>query len=137
MRRSGAIALLASIALACGAPTISATPSAASSGPPRLSSIVAVSDTITVTFNRPMLQIGEGSGVEMSGNYQLDARPLPAATRISCQTRECLVVAIELPAGTLVAGTPHALRVANVVAQSGPAIQPDPTTVTFTVTSRP
>ncbi len=84
-----------------------------------------------------MLQLGEASGVEMRGNYQLDARALPSATKISCQTGECIVVGIALPAGTLVPGTTHTLRIANLVAQSGPAIAPDPTTVTFTDPPRP
>jgi len=122
----------AAAVLACAAPAISATPTAVSSGRPRVSSVVAVGDSVTVTFTRPMLQIGEGSGVEMGGNYQLDARPLPTATKIACLSRDCLIVTIDLPAGTFAAGTRHTLRIANVVAQSGPGIEPDPTTVSFT-----
>ncbi len=83
-----------------------------------------------------MLQIGEGSGVEMIGNYQLDSRALPPGAKIACHTRDCYDVGIALPAGTLAAGTVHTLRIANVVAQSGPGIAPDPTTVPFTVTVR-
>ena len=112
------------------APTATGTTDPA--GRPRVTSVTAVGDTIAVTFSRAMLQIGEGSGVEMSGNYLLDGRALPAATNLACQTRECLTVGIELPEGTLAPGTAHSLRVANVVAQDGPGIEPDPTTVGFT-----
>jgi hypothetical protein len=108
------------------------TPTTAQTGCPRVTSVTAVGDTITVTYSRAMLQIGEGSGVEMSGNYLLDGRALPSATNLGCQTRECLTLGIELPEGTLVPGTTHALRVANVVAQNGPGLEPDPTTVAFT-----
>jgi hypothetical protein len=101
-----------------------------------VSSVVAVGDSITVTFSRPMLQIGEGSGVEMSGNYQLDSGALPQGVKIACHTRDCFDVGIALPVGTLAPGTTHTLRIANVVAQSGPGIAPDPTTVPFTVTVR-
>lgn len=128
------IVLVAAALLACGAPVASATPTAAPSGRPRVTSVVAVGDTITVTFDRPMLQIGEGSGVEMSGNYQLDSRALPPGAKIACQTRDCFNVGIALAAGTLAPGSVHTLRIANVVANSGPAIGPDPTTLSFTVT---
>ena len=40
------------------------------------------------------------------------------------------------PTGTLAVGTTHALQIANVVSLSGPGITPDPTTMTFTVTTR-
>ena len=129
--------MLAAALLACGAPPAAATPTAAQSGPPRVASVIAVGDSITITFSRPMLQLGEASGVEMRGNYQLDARALPSATKISCQTGECIVVGITLPAGTLVPGTTHTLRMANLVAQSGPSIVPDPSTITFTDAPRP
>jgi hypothetical protein len=101
-----------------------------------VNSVVAVSDSMTVTFSRPMLQMGEASGVEMRGNYQLDGRALASATRLACQTSECIVVAIELPAGTLVPQSSHTLRIANVVALSGPGLVPDPTTISFTVRAR-
>ena len=123
--------VLVALLLSCSSQFI-ATPTAVPSGRPRVASVDAAGDAITVTFSRPMLQIGEGSGVEMIGNYQLDGRTLPAATKIACTTRECVVVGIELPAGTLVRGSPHSLRIANVVAQSGPGLEPDPTTITFT-----
>ena len=84
-----------------------------------------------------MLQIGEGSGVEMSGNYQLDSRALPQGAKVACRTRDCLDVGIALPAGTLAPGTTHTLRIANVVTQMGPGLVPDPTTVTFTASPRP
>ena len=54
-----------------------------------MSSVVAVGDSLTVTFNRPMLQIGEGSGVEMSGNYQLDSRALPRGAKIASGSTPC------------------------------------------------
>lgn len=123
--------LVAVALLACGAPVTSATPTAAS-GRPRVTSVVATGDVITVTFDRRMLQIGEGSGVEMRGNYELDSRAVPQAAKIACHTRDCVDVGITLPAGTLAPGTVHTLRIANVVAQDGPAIAPDPTTLTFT-----
>jgi hypothetical protein len=125
------IVLVAVALLACGAPVTSTTPTAAS-GRPRVTSVVAAGDVITVTFDRRMLQIGEGSGVEMSGNYQLDSRALPQAAKIACRTRDCFDVGIALPSGTLAPGTVHTLRIANVVARNGPAIAPDPTTLSFT-----
>jgi hypothetical protein len=130
------IVLIAALLLACSAPAVSPTPTPPPSGPPRVGSVIAVGDSITVSFSRPMLQIGEGSGVEMSGNYQLDARALPAGAKITCHTRDCFDVGIALPAGTLAVGTTHMLRIANVVSLSGPGITPDPTTMTFTVTAR-
>jgi len=102
-----------------------------------VSSVVAVGDSLTVTFTRPMLQMGEASGVEMRGNYQLDSRALPQGAKIACHTRDCLDVGIALPAGTLAPGTTHTLRIANVVTQSGPGLVPDPTTVNFTSSPRP
>jgi hypothetical protein len=123
--------VLVAVLLSCSSQFI-ATPTAVSSGRPRVASVDAAGDAITVTFSRPMLQIGEGSGVQMIGNYQLDGRALPAATKIACRTRECVVVEIELPAGTLVRGSLHSLRIANVVAQGGPGLEPEPTTITFT-----
>ena len=83
-----------------------------------------------------MLQMGEDSGVEMPGNYQLDSRALPRGAKITCHTPDCLDVGIALPGGTLAIGTTHTLRIANAVAQSGPSLVPDPTTATFTVTAR-
>jgi hypothetical protein len=133
---SRSIVLAAAALLAACSATPSPTPTPQLSGPPRVSSVVAVGDSITITFSRPMLQIGEGSGVEMGGNYQLDSRVLPQGAKIVCHTRDCLDVGIALPAGTLAAGTTHTLRIANVVALSGPGVAPDPTTVTFTVTVR-
>ena len=121
------VLLVAGLLFACTAPT----PAPAASGPPRVSSVAAVGDTITVSFTRPMLQMGEASGVEMRGNYQLDTRALPSGAKIGCRTRDCMVVAIDLPAGSLAVGT-HTLRVANVVSLAGPGLDPDPTTITFT-----
>jgi hypothetical protein len=129
------IVLIAAALIACSAPAATATPTAPPSGPPRVSSVVAVVDSITVSFSRPMLQMGEASGVEMSGNYQLDSRALPPGSKLTCHTRDCLDVGIALPAGTLVLGTTHTLRIANVVALNGPGITPDPTTMIFTVTA--
>jgi hypothetical protein len=130
------IILIAALLLACSAPAVSPIPTPPPSGPPRVGSVIAAGDSITVNFSRPMLQIGEGSGVEMSGNYQLDARPLPPGAKITCHTRDCFDVGIALPAGTLAVGTTHTLRIANVVSLNGPGITPDPTTMTFTVTAR-
>jgi hypothetical protein len=95
--------------------------------------VIADGDSITVNFSRPMLQMGEASGVEMRGNYQLDARALPAGAKITCHTSDCVDVGIALPVGTLAVGTTHTLRIANVVSLSGPGLSPDPTTLTFTV----
>src|SRR5439155_27080725 len=106
---------------------VTATPRPAPTGRPRVTRVTAVADTITVTFSRAMLKIGEGSGVEMTGNYLLDGRALPPATNFGCLTRECLLLGIELPDGTLVQRNAHALRFANVVAQDGPASESDPT----------
>lgn len=129
------IVLIAALLLACSAPAASPTPTAPASGPPRVSAVTAAGDSITVSFTRPMLQMGEASGVEMSGNYQLDARALPPGAKITCHTRDCFEVGIALPPGTLAVGTTHTLRIANVVSLSGPGITPDPTTMTFTVTA--
>src|SRR4029077_11837320 len=127
--------LIAAALIACSAPAASPTPTAPPSGPARVSSVVAIGDSIMVNFSRPMLQMGEASGVEMRGNYQLDSRALPQGAKIACRTSDCLDVAIALPAGTLARGSTHTLRIANVVALSGPGISPDPTTMTFTVTA--
>jgi hypothetical protein len=124
--------VVVTVALLARCAPIIATPTDGPSARPRVASVVAVGDAITVTFSRPMLQVGEGSGVEMVGNYQLDGQALPSATKIACRTPDCVVVPIELPGGTLVGGSPHILRIANVVAQSGPGIEPDPTAVNFT-----
>jgi hypothetical protein len=129
------VLVAAALLLACSA-TPSPTPTPQLSGPPRVSSVLAAGDSITVSFSRPMLQMGEASGVEMRGNYQLDARALPPGAKITCHTRDCFDVGIVLPAGTLAVGTTHTLRIANVVSLSGPGITPDPTTMTFTVTAR-
>ena len=134
MRRS--VVLLAAALLTCSAPPVSVTPTPPPSGPPHVISVVAVSDSITINFSRPMLQMGEASGVEMPGNYQLDSRALPRGAKITCHTPDCLDVGIALPGGTLAIGTTHTLRIANAVAQSGPSLVPDPTTATFTVTAR-
>ena len=132
---SRSLVLVAAVLLACSAPAVSATPTVPPSGPPRVISVLAVGDSITVSFSRPMLQMGEASGVEMRGNYQLDARALPPGAKISCHTRDCFDVGIALPADTLAVGTTHTLRIANVVGLNGPDIAPDPTTMTFTVTA--
>jgi hypothetical protein len=129
------VLIATALLLACSA-TPSPAPTPQLSGAPRVSSVIAVGDSITVNFSRPMLQIGEGSGVEMIGNYQLDARAFPPGAKITCHTRDCFDVGIELPAGTLAVGSTHTLRIANVVSVSGPGITPDPTTMTFTVTAR-
>jgi len=102
-----------------------------------VSSVVAVGDSLTVAFNRPMLQMGEASGVEMRGNYQLDSRALPQGAKIACHTRDCLDVGIALPAGPRAPGTTHTLRIATGGTQSGPGLVPDPTTVPFTAWPRP
>jgi hypothetical protein len=129
------IVLITAALIACSAPPVTATRTAPPSGPPRVDSVIAAGDSITVSFSRPMLQMGEASGVEMGGNYQLDARALPPGAKITCHTRDCFEVGIALPAGTLALGTTHTLRIANVVALGGPDISPDPTTMTFTVTA--
>src|SRR5438093_444976 len=54
----------------------SATVTITDDGPPRLARVDAIGDNLYVRFSEPMLQIGEGSGVTMTGNYVLDDGPL-------------------------------------------------------------
>ncbi len=89
-----------------------------------------IGDSIFVTFTEPMLQIGEGSGVTMSGNYRLDGNAL-ASAQITCNDAGCRTIRIALPSGALTLGRSYSLRIANVVDRSGFALQPDPTTLGF------
>ncbi len=99
-------------------------------GPPSVLGADASGDSILVTFSEPMLQIGEGSGVTMAGNYRLDGVPAPIA-QITCNDAGCRGVRLGLRAGTIVAGRTYALRIANVVDRAGRAITPDPTTISL------
>jgi hypothetical protein len=99
-------------------------------GPPVATRADAFGDNIYVTFTEPMLQIGEGSGVTMAGNYQLDGAAAPI-TQISCNDAGCRGVRLLLRAGTIVPGRTYSLRIANVVDRSGRAITPDPTTISL------
>ena len=99
-------------------------------GPPAALGADAIGDTIVVTFTEPMLQIGEGSGVTMAGNYRLDGAPAPIA-QITCTDAGCRVVRLSLRAGTILPGRTYALRIASVVDRSGRAITPDPTTISL------
>jgi hypothetical protein len=99
-------------------------------GRPQALSAQSSGDFITVTFSEPMLEIGEGGGVRMFGNYQLDGAAVPA-TAITCNDAGCRGVRIALRAGTLVLGRSYSLRVANAVDRAGMSITPDPTTLTF------
>jgi hypothetical protein len=99
-------------------------------GPPIVLRAVASGDSISVTFSEPMLQIGEGSGVTMFGNYRLDGNPAPI-TNITCTDGGCRGVRLSLTPGSIVPGRTYSLRVANVVDRSGVALRPDPTTLSI------
>jgi hypothetical protein len=100
-------------------------------GRPQVLGAQSSGDFITVTFSEPMLEIGEGGGVRMSGNYQLDGSALPA-TSITCNDAGCRGVRIALRPGSLVLGRSYALRVANTVDRAGMSVTPDPSTISFT-----
>ncbi len=101
----------------------------ADEGHPTVLRYASAGDSVSVTFSEPMQKTGEGSGVTLAGNYRLDAgAPLVS---VSCVDRGCREVRIDLAPGTLVPGTTHALRVANVVDRAGLDIIPDPIALTF------
>ncbi len=102
----------------------------ADEGRPRVAGASSSGDRITVSFSEPMLEIGEGSGVVMPGNYRLSGAAF-AKSSITCADRGCRTVVIVAAAGTLVVGQSYQLTVANVVDRAGLAITPDPTTLTF------
>ncbi len=97
-------------------------------GPPIVLRADASGDSISVTFSEPMLQVGEGSGVTLSGNYRLDGNPAPI-TNITCTDGGCRGVRLSLTPGSIVPGRTYTLRVANVVDRAGVALRPDPTSV--------
>ena len=97
---------------------------------PQVTSVQGAADVIEVRFSEPMLQIGEGSGVTMLGNYRLDGAT-PAAAIVACTDAGCRAVRITLRSGALVTGRSYELRIANVVDRVGKSIAPDPTTITF------
>lgn len=99
-------------------------------GPPVVTGADAFGDNIYVTFTEPMLQIGEGGGVTMAGNYRLDGAPAPI-TQITCNDAGCRSVRLWLRAGTILVGRTYSLRIASVVDRAGIAIRPDPTTISF------
>jgi len=99
-------------------------------GPPVATGADAFGDSIYVTFTEPMLQIGEGSGVTMAGNYQLNGVPAPI-TQITCNDAGCRSVRLWLRSGTIAIGQTYTLRIANVVDRAGIAIRPDPTSLSF------
>jgi hypothetical protein len=106
----------------------------ADEGRPRVAAASSSGDRITVSFSEPMLEIGEGSGVVMAGNYRLDGAAF-AKTSITCADRGCRTVVIVAAPGTLVVGRSYQLGIANVVDRAGLAITPDPTTITFVAKS--
>ena len=97
---------------------------------PQVTSVEGAADVIEVRFSEPMLQIGEGSGVAMLGNYRLDGAT-PAAAIVACADAGCRAVRLTLRPGALVTGRSYELRIANVVDRAGKSITPDPTTITF------
>lgn len=121
-----------------GAPTEAqpgaATATIADEGRPRVAAVSSSGDRITVSFSEPMLEIGEGSGVVLSGNYRLDGAAF-AKTSVTCADRGCRTVVIVAAPGTLVVGRSYQLGIANVVDRAGLAITPDPTTLTFVARS--
>jgi hypothetical protein len=99
-------------------------------GRPQVLGAQSSGDFITVTFSEPMMEVGEGGGVRMLGNYQLNGAAIPA-TGITCNDAGCRGVRIALRAGSLVSGRSYSLRIANTVDRAGMTIAPDPTTLTF------
>src|SRR2546428_621728 len=104
----------------------SATVKIADEGAPRLARVDGIGDNLYLRFSEPMLQIGEGSGVTMTGNYHLEGNPLPSASSIVCIAAGCSWLRIYLPRGTLTAGASYRVSVANVVDRVGLGIDPDP-----------
>ncbi|MEK7863583.1 MAG: hypothetical protein AAB295_10015 [Chloroflexota bacterium] len=99
-------------------------------GRPRVVRAESSGDALTITFSEPMLRIGEGSGVVMSGNYRIDGNT-PRIVAITCADAGCRVVRLALRSASLVPGRTYELRIANVVDRAGRNITPDPTTLTF------
>jgi hypothetical protein len=106
----------------------------ADEGRPRVAAVSSSGDRITISFSEPMLEIGEGSGVVMAGNYRLGGAAF-SKNSITCSDRGCRTVVIVAAAGTLVVGQSYQLGIANVVDRAGLAITPDPTTSTFVARS--
>lgn len=104
--------------------------------PPHVVSVHGIGQSIYVTFNEPMLEIGEGGGVTLLGNYKLEGRPLPPGSRAVCLSAGCGWVRVYLPEGTLVTGGAHRFSIANAVDRAGKVLRPDPTTVTFVARDR-
>jgi hypothetical protein len=102
----------------------------ADEGRPRVAAVSSSGDRITVSFSEPMLEIGEGSGVVIAGNYRLNGTAF-AKSSVTCADRGCRSVVIVAAPGTLVVGRSYQFNVANVVDRAGLAITPDPTTITF------
>jgi hypothetical protein len=100
-------------------------------GRPYVLAAESTGGTITVSFSEPMLELGEGGGVTMPGNYRLDGGPVPS-TGITCNDAGCRSVRIALRTGSLVPGRAYSLRIANVVDRAGRNISPDPITLSFT-----
>ena len=97
---------------------------------PQVASASSSGDRITISFSEPMLELGEGGGVTMLGNYRLDAN-VPSGAALVCVDVGCRSVWLTMRPGSLVAGRSYSLRVANTVDRAGRNISPDPTTVSF------
>lgn len=102
----------------------------ADEGRPQALRAEASGGELVITFSEPMLEIGEGSGVVMAGNYRLDGNAAPIVA-ITCADAGCRVVRIALQSGALATGRTYQLRIANLVDRAGRNITPDPTTLTF------
>ena len=102
----------------------------ADEGRPRVAAVSSSGDRVTISFSEPMLEIGEGGGVVMAGNYRLNGANF-SKNSITCSDRGCRTVVIVAAAGTLVVGQSYQLNIANVVDRAGLAITPDPTTSSF------
>jgi hypothetical protein len=109
----------------------SATVAIRDEGRPEVLAVQSSGEVITVTFSEPMMELGEGGGVRLPGNYQLDGTVLSTTTTITCNDAGCRSVRIAVRAGSLVVGRTHSLRIANTVDRTGMNITPDPSTRTF------
>lgn len=98
---------------------------------PQVAGVSSSGTRITIAFSEPMMELGEGGGVTLMGNYRIDGSA-PAASDLACADAGCRSVWLTMRSGTLVAGRSYTLRVANVVDRAGRNITPDPATVTFT-----
>ena len=98
---------------------------------PQVLSASSSGTRLVIAFSEPMMELGEGGGATLMGNYRIDGSA-PASSEITCADAGCRSVWLTMRSGALVAGRSYTLRVANVVDRAGRNITPDPATLTFT-----